>query len=322
MRIGEIEEILSGRGFKMERKKSAHARANKKLIFYCAFMAYPVLQFAIFYLFVNFNSVLLAFKNIDVYNYNKFTWTFENFTRWFKDPTMFDQMIHAAGISLKVYLITLIVGVPLGLFFSYYIFKKLPAAVFFRVMLFMPSILSSVVLVGIYMSFMDTVAVDLLKKWFGVSGKIDFFGADKRFGTVMFYNIFIGFATSVLMYANKMSSISSEVIESAHLDGASGIKEFWYIVLPMSFSTVSVFLVTGVAGIFTNQFNGFLFFNVTPNEETMTLGYLLYLKTYSAKQNIAEYPVLSSLGLMITAIAVPLTFAVKRLLDKYGPRED
>lgn len=285
-------------------------------------MAYPVLQFVIFYLFVNFNSVLLSFKDIDVYDYSKYKWTFDNFTRWFKDPTMFDQMIHAAGVSLKVYLITLVVGVPLGLFFSYYIFKKLPAAGFFRVMLFLPSILSSIVLVSIYVSFMNNVLADVLKKIFNMDKKIDFFSMDRRFATVMFYNIFIGFATSVLMYANKMSSISTEVIESAHLDGASGFKEFWYIVLPMSFSTVSVFLVTGVAGIFTNQINDFLFFGTTPNNETMTLGYLLYVKTYTAKQNMAEYPTIASLGLMITVVAIPLTFLVKHLLDKYGPKED
>lgn len=285
-------------------------------------MAYPVLQFVIFYLFVNFNSVLLSFKDIDVYDYSKYKWTFDNFTRWFKDPTMFDQMIHAAGVSLKVYLITLVVGVPLGLFFSYYIFKKLPAAGFFRVMLFLPSILSSIVLVSIYVSFMNNVLADVLKKIFNMDKKIDFFSMDRRFATVMFYNIFIGFATSVLMYANKMSSISTEVIESAHLDGASGFKEFRYIVLPMSFSTVSVFLVTGVAGIFTNQINDFLFFGTTPNNETMTLGYLLYVKTYTAKQNMAEYPTIASLGLMITIVAIPLTFLVKHLLDKYGPKED
>ena len=73
---------------------------------------------------------------------------------------------------------------------------------------------------------MNNVLADILKKLFDMDRKIDFFSIDRRFATVMFYNIFIGFATSVLMYANKMSSISTEVIESAHLDGASGIKEF------------------------------------------------------------------------------------------------
>ena len=142
----------------MATRNNVGARSNKKLIFYCLFMAYPVLQFVIFYIFVNFNSILLSFKKIDIYDYNKFEWTLENFTQWFKDPTMFDQIINAAGVSLKVYLISLVVGVPLGLFFSYYIFKKMPASGFFRVMLFLPSILSSIVLVSIYMSFMNMTA--------------------------------------------------------------------------------------------------------------------------------------------------------------------
>jgi len=305
----------------MGAKNGVRVRAKKKLWFYCLFMAYPVLQFLIFYVFVNFNSILLSFKDIDVYDFNKYKLTFENFTVWFKDPTMFESMTRAAGVSLKVYLISLVVGVPLGLFFSYYIFKRLPASGFFRVMLFLPSILSSVVLVSIYTSFMNNVFADVLKKIFHMERKIDFFSSERRFATVMFYNIFVSFATSVLMYANKMSSLSGEVIESAHLDGASGFKEFWYVVLPMSFSTVSVFLVTGVAGIFTNQINGFVFFGSTTNNETLTLGYLLYVKVFSAKQNIVEYPPIAALGLMITLIAVPLTFLVKRLLDKYGPKE-
>lgn len=91
----------------MATRNNVGARSNKKLIFYCLFMAYPVLQFVIFYIFVNFNSILLSFKKIDIYDYNKFEWTLENFTQWFKDPTMFDQIINAAGVSLKVYLIHL-----------------------------------------------------------------------------------------------------------------------------------------------------------------------------------------------------------------------
>ena len=49
---------------------------NKKLIFYIAMMAIPVIQFCIMYIGVNFNSILLAFQkyNIDTgrYVYNGF----------------------------------------------------------------------------------------------------------------------------------------------------------------------------------------------------------------------------------------------------------
>ena len=37
-------------------------KKKKRLIFYIAVIALPVLQFAIFYLYVNFNSVILAFQ--------------------------------------------------------------------------------------------------------------------------------------------------------------------------------------------------------------------------------------------------------------------
>ena len=35
----------------------------------------------------------------------------------------------------------------------------------------------------------------------------------------MFYNIFVSFGTSVLLYYNKMASISPEMTEAAELDG-------------------------------------------------------------------------------------------------------
>lgn len=302
-------------------KKGAAYRpgAKKKLLFYCAFMAWPVLQFAVFYIGVNFNSLLLSFKDIDVYDFNKFNLTLNNFVNWFVDPALSKQFGESFVVSLEAYLITLIVGVPLGCFFSYYIFKKMPLAGFFRVMLFLPSILSAIVLVPIYVCFVDNVIPQLMKNLGMESVNLL---SDHRFATVMFYNVLVGFGTSVLMYSNKMSSISPEILESAHLDGAGGIREFWYIVLPMAFPTISVFLVTGVAGIFTNQINAFIFFGTNWKSEVRTLGYLMYVKTYNAKQNISEYPQIAALGVILTLIAVPLTFLVRWLLNKFGPSED
>ena len=43
-------------------------------------------------------TVFVSFRQVDGLD----------FTQWFKDPTMFDQIISAAGVSLKVYLISLV----------------------------------------------------------------------------------------------------------------------------------------------------------------------------------------------------------------------
>jgi hypothetical protein len=39
-----------------------HNKRKQDLIFYIVMLAYPVLQFAIFYVGVNFNSILMAFQ--------------------------------------------------------------------------------------------------------------------------------------------------------------------------------------------------------------------------------------------------------------------
>ena len=58
--------------------------------FYIGFMALPMLQFVIFYIGVNVNSVLLAFKDITFTNgAYSFGWTFSNFTKWFMDVNEF-----------------------------------------------------------------------------------------------------------------------------------------------------------------------------------------------------------------------------------------
>lgn len=124
-------------------------------------------------------------------------------------------------ISLKSYAISLIIGVPLGLFFAYYIFKKLPGAMFFRFMLFMPSIIASIVLVSIFRYFTDYVVPEVLNVFhIELSGTL-LSEKSMRYATVMFYNLFVSFGTTVLLYSNKMANISPEIIEAAQLDGVS-----------------------------------------------------------------------------------------------------
>ncbi len=313
----------------MVAKKKMQKNNRNSLIFYCLLMAWPVLQFCVFYIGVNFNSILLAFKKIDASNYSSFTWTLNNFKQWFTNQSNFEILKSSLGVSFKAYAISLLIGVPLGLFFSYYIYKKMPLSDFFRVMLFLPSIISSIILVTIYMYFLDNALYPLWDNIFKtnwVATKPPLLGpaAKNQFATVMFYNVLVSFGTSVLMYSNKMSSIPPEIVESAHLDGAGGLKEFWYIVLPQVFSTLSVFLVTGVSGIFINQINGFAFFGYGTPLNSTTIGFYMYNRTRDAATNgyIDVFPPYAALGLMITCFAIPATFLVKHLLTKYGPSED
>ena len=306
--------------------KTGRIGLRRSLLFYSLMIAWPVLQFCVFYIGVNFNSILLAFKEYT--HETDFTWSFHNFEVWldFTDSTYGAYIPKAMVVSLKAYAISLVVGVPLGLFFSYYIFKKMPLSGFFRVVLFIPTIVSSIVLVSMYRLFVNNVVFELAEKWGLVSSSALPFldSTDDRFATMMIYNVFVSFGTSVLMYSNKMSTISPEIIESAQLDGAGALREFFHIVLPMAFSTISVFLITGIAGIFTNQINNFAFFAAAPNayDETRTIGYLLYHRTRKAGQNDWEYPSIAALGILLTLIVLPLTFLARYCFERFGPSEE
>lgn len=66
------------------RKKRKGLQNNRNdLIFYCIIMAWPVLQFAVFYIGVNFNSILIAFQDIDIVT-NSYSWTAKHFVNGFE----------------------------------------------------------------------------------------------------------------------------------------------------------------------------------------------------------------------------------------------
>lgn len=302
------------------KKKSPNQK--REIITYILFMLWPTLQFLIFYIGVNFNSLIMAFQRYDSggFVFDSSFHAFEQMAYFFTN----EGGLRMVGYSLLSYLITLTINVPLGLFFSYYISKKMPVSGFFRVVLFIPSILSSIVTGIIFKEFVSHAMPEIIGPSF-----VDPFGYGVSswltYGAVMFYNVFISFGTSVLLYSNRMSGISSEMLEAAKLDGAKGFKEFWHITLPQVYPTLTVFLVSGFASIFTNQIGLYSLFSDQLNgdqvSQIQTVGFYLFIRG-SDYNNMAEFPKLVAIGLVITVICVPLTLILRWALNKFGPSEN
>lgn len=293
---------------------------KKNFLFYCLLMAFPLAQFVIFYIGVNINSILMAFQKIDISN-DTIEWTLANVKNAFEMMTGSPEMLPILYVSLLAYVLLLAIGTPLGLFFSYYIYKKLPLSGAFRVILFLPSIMSAIVMATIFQFFFERAIPSIALQFFDIQMMGLMENSATRFACIIFYNILMGFGANVLMYTNSMSGISQEIVESAQLDGANTLQEFWHITMPMIYPTLSMFLFTGIAAIFTNQLNLFSFYGGDAPNGIMTYGYYFYVQTLSAK-SVAEYPILSAMGLLMTIVVVPLTLLVKHCLEKYGPKED
>ncbi len=304
----------------LTKKRRLTKQRRTDLIFYCCMIAFPVIQFLIFYIGVNLNSMLLSFKDIDIVAGTE-TWTFAHIREAFTLMTTSPMHISAFKMSLLCYVIGLVVGVPLGLLFSYYIYKKFPMGNTLRVILFLPSIISAIVMVTIFQFFVERAIPAAASQWFGIEMQGLIENTDTRFATIMFYNILVSFGMTALIYSNGMAGISPEIVEAAQLDGCTGLREFWHITLPLIYPTITTFLITGVAGIFTNQMNLYSFFGTSAPESLFTWGYYLYVQTQVAASE-AEYPLLAAMGLLLTVVIVPVTLLVKWLLEKYGPKTE
>ncbi|MBO4594750.1 MAG: sugar ABC transporter permease, partial [Clostridia bacterium] len=150
-------------------------------------------------------------------------------------------------------------------------------------------------------------------------------GTDPKFVVMMIFTIWSGFGTAVLIYTSTMSGIPTEVVESAKLDGITPFKELIFITMPMIYPTFVTFMLVNFAALFTNEMSMFLMFNYDTSRSRgdSTIGYFLFARAYMANhdgiQGLSEMSYLSAFGILLSIIAIPLTFLVKRLLEKFGP---
>lgn len=297
-------------------------RRLKEKIFFWSIAILPVIQFCVFYIGVNFNSILLSMQKITsttgqgyVYEWVGLKNFVENIKLLFTEYSLKQSFKN----SLLAYFYGLIFGTALSLLFSYYIYKKGALGGVFKVVLFLPSIISSAAMVIMFKYFVENAYPSIVLKLFNkeVDGLLA--NPDSTFMTILIYSIWIGFGSSVLMYLGAMNSISDSIVEAAELDGITPIKEFIYITLPMIYPTLVTFIVTGLSGVFTNQMNLYTFKGGAVSSRDYTYGYYLFYKTSLGKE---YYPQMASLGIIFTLIIAPITFLVRWLLEKYGPSAD
>ena len=176
---------MSNEIIKKKNNKMSKAERGSNL-FYAALMAFPVLQFLIFYIGVNFKSFGYAFMQQEKISDTEIIWRFtlENFTNWFTNSSKLDDLLSTTGMALVYYGATLIVSIPLAMLFSYYIFKKCLGAKLFRIFLFIPSIIPAAAFVLTYKIVLNDVTPAL----FGVN---DFRFDNNQFFYIIFYSLWL-----------------------------------------------------------------------------------------------------------------------------------
>ncbi len=298
------------------------SKQTKRLLFYVAAVTLPLLQFLIFYLYVNINSIILAFQKYSEIDgaYVKVFASFENFGKAFQ---VIGESWNKISNSLKMIACDVFISLPLALIFSFYIYKKFFLHKTFKVMLFMPQIISGIVFVMLFKYIANNVYQELT----GKTGLLMSDDENVKTATVLFYNVWISFGVNVMMFTGSMSGIDGSIVEAAALDGASLIQEFFYVTMPMIWSTFSTFVVISLTGIFTHQLNLFAFYGESAGR-LESFGYFLYIQSLKPEDRTGvvkgtlTYSQLSALGLVLTMITLPIVLVSRKLMTKLGPSMD
>lgn len=293
-------------------KYSRKIRRNVKIkrdLFILALMIIPVLNYLVFFVYVNARSIAMAFQ---MTTSQGTIWTFDNFTRFFREVQIPELDISVAiKNNFLLFIEGTVIGTPLCLLLSYFLYKRIKGYRIFRVIFFLPSIISGVVLVGLYKNIFATNGPvnEILSIIFQRQISIEWMVDDNiTMYCILFFCLWSGFGGGMILYTGAMNRIPKDVLEYAKLDGCSSFRELVQIIIPMIWPTLSTQLLFSISGIFVASGPILLF--TKGQFKTMTLGYFILEQVEGGSY---EYP--SAIGLFFTLISIPIVLITRKIFN-------
>lgn len=295
------------------------SQRRREAIFYFCLIIIPLVQFILLYIMVNFRSILFAFQTLDPAT-QEFHFSFKFFTTNLQ--AVGEQLFGYEGIgrvwwnSIKSYLLTLFVIIPLQIFVAFFVYKKLPLSGYFRIVLYLPSMVSGMLTI-IGFKFFTERGITAIFPQIPSDLLID---PNKVFNTLLFYVAWTSLGGGLILMTGTMSRTSKELIEAAKIDGVNLWQEFRHITWPNLYSIISIQLYTGVVAIFSGGPPLYQFYSNNLPKGAENIQYIFFTLVINTKGNtLANYPKAALGGLVFTLVAAPLVFFLKHLFEKKDP---
>ena len=295
--------------------KTSRQRARSRFIF--LMLCWPVVHF-IFSQFLNVNMFIMAFNDYTFGASDPVFVGWDNFRNIGKlfNLERYNNEWYAVRNTLSIYALVFFVCEPISLMFSYLLYIKVKGYKWLRVVLYLPCITSAVVLVMIFKSFVTSGPLATIYSWLGIYDKLPmegWLGPDTAWTMLLIFSVWTGFSTGMIFYHSAMTRVPSDLVEAAKLDGASEVRIFFNIVLPLISSTICTMMTLSVASILAWSMPSMLMMgNDYGSNFTGTVG-LSVLRYTTAKQ----YGIAASYGILLTLVGAPLTLGFRKLASKF-----
>lgn len=278
-------------------------------------MAPAVILVTIFMVIPTFNVFRMSlYKWGGISNKKTFQW-FRNFKILIEDKNFLQSIQNSILIITLVTIFTLIIAI----FFAAVLSKEnIKGKNFFRIIFYIPNILSIVVISAIFGAIYDPQSgllnsllgllhLDNLKKmWMGDPNVVIY--------SLIFALVWQAIGYYMVMYMASMASVPDSFYEAAGLDGAGKIKQFFTITLPLIWDNIRTTLTFFVISTINLSF---LMVQIMtgggPNGQTEVFLNYMYKQAYTA----SAY----GYGMAIGVVVFLFSFILSAVINKITERE-
>ena len=260
------------------------------------------------------------YRGVDEFGNQIRVWSFKNFADIFTEFTSPKSELRISLFNTFKYFVKDMLMIPLTVLLSYTLYKKVYGYKILRVIIYLPSIIPGVVYVTVFKSMIAPfgAVAEVLDKLFGYELPALLSDPKTATWTIVFYTIWTGFGTNMILYQGAMNRIPEEILESATLDGVSAMRELGAIIIPLIWPTISMTIVLLFTALFTASGPILLFSEAGMNfggYETSTISFCIFNKTYLG--STYEYP--AAIGVFFTVCSLPITFGIRAIMNKLDP---
>ncbi len=318
--LSDEERIRVSRKLKRRKKRNEY-------LFVVSLIAWPVIHFLMFWLYVNIESFMRIFQTYSPIR-GEYVWSgVDDLVRTFQQMVLGENEIMNRAMWNSVFSIIpgLFIILPLAFITAYAFYKHVPGERLFRVLFYLPSMISIVVLTMCYKYLFDPTfgSIRLLfENLFGVDWQWLTPSTDNPlvWPLIYLYCVWAGLGSNVILMSGAMQRIPKEIAESAKLEGIGFWREAWSITLPLTMTTVSNFIVLAIMGMFSFLMQPMLLTSEGGGPEGMTLTVAMYVfvRTNSGIESQAKSAI--TVGILFSLLFGWVVLVAKVLLDKFTPK--
>jgi len=268
------------------------------LLFLGFFMVYPLIDVFIYSFEEGYNSASQTFFGTGLYNYSYVL----------HDP----YFLQAVKNTFILVMITVPVSTGLALLISVGLSSIKPLQHLYQTVYFLPYVTNTLAVGLVFMILFKPTPytaglANLIIGWFG-AGPIDFIGgpyAAKMF-VLCFYTVWVVLPFKILILTSALASVNQDYYNAARVDGASRMRIFTKITLPMISPTLFYLIITGFIGAFKAYSDAVALFGTDLNAAEMNtiVGYI-YDMLYGNSGGYPSYA--SAAAILLFAIVLTIT---------------